>query len=286
MSLTLKTKAEYDKTNNIYKFNSFGNNTELKIGLGTYIITNISQEFPISFESNDKIKFCGMSYNLFMNDYRKKGDNFNLEDIQNDENRQFNKPYTKIINNLKHEFYYGNVALKVNGDFNKINKYYILNQGKIQEISHTISFDEDNNNGSKQNNYLEFSQVIPNIDTFFFHVGNKQNGKFFNNENGPIYSNVNSYVDLENLSCMYIESNNVPNYKILNTNNSENTTFTINQQNYGIIDENNRILSNPFKIPIHPIFVEDKEIPEKIFETEGLDGNAIPLQIYKESFWN
>tara|TARA_B110001469_G_scaffold95063_2_gene91043 strand:- start:6702 stop:11090 length:4389 start_codon:yes stop_codon:yes gene_type:complete len=287
-----------------YKFGEYTKSTDLSIGLGTYLFTDISKDNPISFNITNKsnIEFLGLTNNMFM-----VGDN--------DDNRKYPYTYMDSNNNLFY-FYYGTVALKVTGDFGSINGYYVYYNSSVSTVNHKISFDNSNIAGKSIDNCLELNEITTNrLNTNFYHTGNKTNGieVICNNPNAT-YTNtstdtdtaityfpyVHSYTDITESTCMYIRSNGIPNYKIY-IDGTVNTTSTakwasnksitsglietningIDRQSYSYVNNSRKVYGYPFKIPTNPDIVEEKTIPVKIYSIEETPTTTFN----KEVFW-
>jgi len=283
-----------------YKFGEYTKSTNLSIGLGTYLFTDISKDNPISFNISNKsnIEFLGLTNNMFM-----VGDN--------GDNRKY--PYTYMdSNNNVFYFYYGTVALKVTGDFGSIGGYHVYYNSDISTVNHKISFDNSNIVGKSIDNCLELNELTTNrLNTNFYHTGNKNNGieVICNNPNATdtdtttdtdtaitYFPYVHSYTDITESTCMYIRSNGIPNYKIylggtINTTSTarwaSNKSITsgliekningIDRQSYSYVNNSRKVYGYPFKIPTNPDIVEEKTIPSDIHPTT--------ITPNKEVFW-
>jgi hypothetical protein len=277
-----------------YKFNEKDKATDLSIGLGTYLFTDISKDNPISFNISNKsnIEFLGLTNNMFM-----VGDN--------GDNRKYPYTYMDSNNNLFY-FYYGTVALKVTGDFGSIDGYHVYYNSDVSTVAHKISFDNSNIDGKSIDNCLELNELTTNrLNTNFYHTGNKTNGieVICNNPNSidtdtviTYFPYVHSYTNITESTCMYIRSNGIPNYKIYidgtinttaNAKWASNKSITtglietningIDRQSYSYVNNSRRVYGFPFKIPTNPNIVEEKTIPIDIHPT-----TIIPN---KEVFW-
>tara|TARA_Y200000002_G_scaffold358816_1_gene342579 strand:+ start:595 stop:3699 length:3105 start_codon:yes stop_codon:yes gene_type:complete len=249
MSLTNETEAIFDIITNKYKFkDTITNGTPtytyadtLRIGLGVYRITDILKNRPIAFkiEDNDYIEFNGFEQNKMLSNNILNPD-FRIE------TQYYN--YIDSDNNM-YNFYSGNVALKVTGNFGEISGYYILkegttqnsgvynglniNNGDVEFINQKIIFESSNSNGSKLHNYLEIKEFnLKRLIYNFNYDGLKINGLAIksrdkiNSNNVVYYSYIKSYLDTVNYNCFYISSNGIPNHhsflienEINNTNN-------------------------------------------------------------------
>ena len=287
-----------------YKFNEKDKATDLSIGLGTYLFTDISKDNPISFNITNKsnIEFLGLTNNMFM-----VGDN--------GDNRKYPYTYMDSNNNLFY-FYYGTVALKVTGDFGSINGYYVYYNSDVSTVNHKISFDNSNIAGKSIDNCLELNEITTNrLNTNFYHTGNKTNGieVICNNLNATdtdtstdtdtavtYFPYVHGYTDITESTCMYIRSNGIPNYKIY-IGGTINTTATarwasnksittglietningIDRQSYSYVNNSRKVYGNPLKIPTNPDIVEEKTIPVEIYSS--VDPPTTTFN--KEVFW-
>ena len=275
--------------------NNLSNNLlgSLQIGIGTYIFFNIDKDYPIAIDTsnNINIEFIGNTHFLYLNEK--------------------DEPITYTINNETLNFYFGTIAIKVSGKFDKIEEYYIYNKlDKSVSLvnqdpnnnSFSITFDNSNTNGSKIENYLEYHLLLENQDennTFnsilsecnFLLEGNSNNGiniiTYNKNSlvNSSTYSYVNSYINFNKSNCLYIGSNGIPNYY------SRNDNLIIDGQwfsyfpnvsnsesiNYGIDKQSygyknsKNLYGYAFKIPINPEYTSVKKI--------------INNQLIEESFW-
>jgi hypothetical protein len=287
-----------------YKFGEYTKSTDLSIGLGTYLFTDISKDNPIAFNISNKsnIEFLGLVNNMFM-----VGDN--------GDNRKYPYTYMDSNNNLFY-FYYGTVALKVTGDFGSIDGYHIYYNSDVSTVNHKISFDNSNISGKSIDNCLELNELTTNrLNTNFYHTGNKTNGieVICNNPNATdtdtttdtdtaitYFPYVHGYSDITASTCMYIRSNGIPNYKIY-IDGTINTTATakwasnkslttglivttvngIDRQSYSYVNNSRKVYGHPFKIPTNPNIVEEKTIPVEIYST--IDPPTTTFN--KEVFW-
>jgi len=205
-------------------------------------------------------------------------------------------------------FYFGNVAVKVSDKFKSINGYYIYDESnnKVSFNSFTIEFDNTNENGSEIDDYLNYNLYTDDENGIlnkcnFFLEGNTSNGikikgydkySFLKKD---LYSYVRTYIDINKYNCLYITSNNIPNYfPQLDNNNliigewkdyfnllgfeAETIKYGIDHQSYGYKSFNYFKYGNPFKIPSNPTYVTQKNIPNSYYKDKK-------QTLLKESFW-
>ena len=312
LSLSYETTMEFSTDK--YKFGNNDSDTsnDIEIGLGTYILKGISKEYPISFDlrDNGNIELIGL--------YQYTTDNAPSDSMSIS---LINQPYTFVtISKDTNKFYYGNVALKVTGDFGTIPKYYFVDNnleiyggslvtGEDAGVYRNIKFNKSNINGSKVDFAFELYELQNNRFPYFFeHNGTKDNGllnKCIDNDNGintDYYSYVKAYYDLNKSNCLYVGSNSLPNhhsyyieelmYNSINKYKTEKTNlwnlnaflsldiynYGIDKQSFGYINNKGQMVGKPFKIPLYTNTVEEKEIPNDLFEKDNFPRK-------KEAFW-
>ena len=239
-----------------------------------------------------------------------KNSKLTINSIKENLSGQHNKPFTVVYNNNIYYFYHGNVALRVTGDFGSIPGYLYLKNGKFdsdsssQIISHKISYDNSNTYGSRVNNYLELYELNNNrIPYNFFHTGNNENGTLVKSRDQvssidiSYFPFVHAYSDMNKSTCMYITSNNIPNYKPYHTetliyetasitnlwsitafNNMDVFNYGIDRQIYGYVNNSRQVVGYPYKIPVNPSIVEDKIIISDLYDSDN-------TPTYNEAFW-
>jgi hypothetical protein len=241
-----------------------------------------------------------------------KDSTLTINSIKENLSRQHNKPFTVVYENNIYYFYHGNVALRVTGDFGSIPGYLYLKNGKFdsssQVITHKINYDNSNTNGSSVTNYLELYELNNNrIPYNFFHTGNNENGTLVESRdkissvNVSYYPFIHAYSDMNKSTCMYITSNNIPNYKPYHTetliyetsnpitnstnlwsisafNNMDVFNYGIDRQIYGYVNNSRQVVGYPYKIPVNPTIAGDKIIINDLYETAY-------TPIYNEAFW-
>ena len=301
LSLLYESTMEFSTNKYIFGTDS-DTSKDIEIGLGTYILKGVSKDYPISFDltDNGNIELIGL--------YQYTTDNAPSGSISIS---LINQPYTYVSSSKDtNNFYYGNVALKVTGDFGTIPNYYFVNNNlEVNTVSRNIKFNKGNKNGSKVDLALESYEIQKNrLPYFFEHNGNRDNGTLIECRdkdygiNTNYYSYVKAYYDLNKSNCLYVGSNSLPNYHsyhieelIYNTINKDLTEKTnlwnlnaflgsdvynygINRQSFGYINNKGQIVGKPFKIPIYTNTTDEKEIPPDLFDKDNYPRK-------KEAFW-
>ena len=280
-SQSLSDSTETELSGSEYKFGDYDKTTDLKIGIGTFLFTNITKDKPISFNITnlDNIEFMGLQNNICM-----IGETYN--------NTTYPYTYRDTNNNIFY-FYYGTIALKVTGNFGSIPGYYIKNGNTITSISHKIMYDNSNTNGSSIENILELNELNTNrLNYNFFNLGNKGNGvgvTGYNTVNTLMYPYIHAYSNISESTCMYIRSNSIPNYIPFFNSNTEikglwddfGSTYNvyeygINKQSFGYINSGRKVLGYSYKIPTNPELVNEKNLPTDLYSGDTPN---------KEIFW-
>ena len=151
----------------------FNNNQEYnseivyQLSNGVYNLTNISQQHPIAILNNgieNQISYTG------------------------DDNKKFNKDVIGTTLDGNYNFYYGNINLVVNGNFNKVS-IYCYNHGYMGG-ENLFVFKDSNNHMSELNILLNKKKDIENLqlksqyietisDSIWLSISKKINSKFF-----------------------------------------------------------------------------------------------------------
>ena len=257
---------------------------------GTYILKDVPSTNPLAIlvkhATGDKnmISYRGLSYN-----------NINLNNV----GASLVNQVTEDTVTHSYYFYYGDIEIKVLGDFGEVSFHSYNNgyMGGLKKLKYDASITRPSENESNliyerdvndRTPLIPFSGADPQNSNFV--IGRAKNVTYDVNDNDSgsvLYAFVKSYYDYQQEDCLYLRSNGIPNYQpsmggvVLQGNwSNEKTNLQLGSKLYyspyyhhrGWLDTNNNVLGNMYKIPLEP-----QVATQNIYTS--------PQGIFNENFW-
>ncbi len=256
---------------------------------GTYILKDVPFSNPLAIlvkhATGDKnmISYRGLSYN-----------NINPNNVGSSLVNQIEE------DNVTHSyfFYYGDIEIKVLGDFGEVsfhsyNNGYMGGEKKLKYKAHTRPNETESNKIyerviNRRTPLVPFTGADPQNSSFLIGRSKDISYSAAENDSGSIlYSFVKSYYDYQQEQCLYLRSNGLPNYQPSiggniyqgDWSNEQTMNFSTPKVYYaayyhhrGWIDINNTVLGNMYKIPLEP-----KIATQNIYQSAS--------GLFNENFW-
>lgn len=247
---------------------TYDSDNDYRLTNGTYILKNVPYNYPIAVLVNtatgDKnmITYRGLSYN-----------NLNPNNVGS----SLVKQVTEDSETHFYYFYYGDVEIKVLGNFGSVS-FYSYNNGYMggeKKLIYQTNIDrnpdiESNNLYEREGNnrILKFPYYGGDSINSNYVIGRATTSSYTDNDSGTnLFTYVKSYYKSKEESCFYIRSNGIPNYqpsifgKVYHGNwVNEAEALDLDNKNYyavyyqsrGWFDTSNLLQGQAIKIPIEP----------------------------------
>lgn len=266
---------------------TYDSNNDYRLKLGTYILKNVPYNYPLAILVNtstgnkNMITYRGLSYN-----------NLNPNNVGS----SLVKQVIEDSDTHFYYFYYGDIEIKVLGDFGSVS-FYSYNNGYmggeknfVFDNSIVRNTDIESNNLYERdgnNRILKFPYYGGDPKNSNFVIGRSTNSSYSDNDIGAnLFSYVKSYYKSSEESCFYIRSNGIPNYQpsifgkeykgnwtneasSLNLDNKN--YYSIYYQNRGWFDNSNLLQGTVIKMPLEPRLASQNIYTSKV--------------TFQENFW-